>query len=226
MKTKSSILFNQILIIIILVSLIVSILPSTPAAARVEPSLRVYAYPKSDIRTIVDGNTVVFNRWGGESQFAMSILEGLDGKFSAVPTPVIEGWNDYGGMDIFVTLDKRPVGNQIIFSTFGQNIDLFLQPPLTEQEIAEGHGRPDHVVNSIALYHPYKQGDYTAMGGNNYQSGKFGHLYRMKAIDAKKNWAWTDWGVETGEVTLTIPQSFLDTATYPITIAPPADPFG
>jgi hypothetical protein len=89
--------------------------------------------------------------------------------------------------------------------------------------------RPDYAVNSVAFYIDGKSGDYTALGGKNYKAGKIGQLYRLKATDSSSvpKTAWLDWSMPTlTQVVLTDTTGFLNTGTYPITIAPVGDTFG
>ncbi len=146
--------------------------------------------------------------------------------FEFLPTPPKEGFNDLGGLDFIITLKRKPPINSLSFTFSQTGVEAYLQPPLTQAEIDEGAIRPDYVVNSIAFYATGKSGDYTALGGKNYKAGKVGHLYRLKAIDALGKWVWTDWNVVGNLISLTVPQSFLDTAIYPVALMPIGDTFG
>jgi len=83
--------------------------------------------------------------------------------------------------------------------------------------------RPENVVGSYAVYYKGgKSGDYTALGGKNYRAGKAFHIYRPQIIDAQGNKVWATMNVDTAnnKLTVTIPQDFLDSAVYPVTIDP------
>jgi len=83
--------------------------------------------------------------------------------------------------------------------------------------------RPENVVGSYAVYYKDgKSGDYTALGGKNYMAGKAFHIYRPQIIDANGNKVWGELKVDEagGKLTVTIPQDFLDSAVYPVTIDP------
>ena len=85
----------------------------------------------------------------------------------------------------------------------------------------------DYAVNSIAFYHATKGGIVTAVdAAKGITTGKIGQLYRMKVTDSSSQTTWADWGLSGNNITLTIPQSFLNTAVYPITLAPTGDTFG
>jgi hypothetical protein len=86
--------------------------------------------------------------------------------------------------------------------------------------------RPEHVVNSYAVYHEEESGDYTALGGKNYRTGKAFHIYRPKVYDANGDWVWGDLKIEEGEdrdhriLSITVDQDYLDQAVYPVTVDP------
>lgn len=116
------------------------------------------------------------------------------------------------GFEFEIVLGTAPLINYLDFTLSLKDVELWLQPPLTAEQIATGRNRPDNVVNSIAVYH-------TTKNGNAYQTGKVGHLYRPQATDALNNTAWGDWSI-TGPTTvrMTIPAPFLASATYPVRI--------
>lgn len=99
------------------------------------------------------------------------------------------------------------------------------QLPLTAQEIADGHIRPDNVINSYAAYWP-KSGRIVDTAGDeivNYATGKALHVYRPKLIDDDGAEQWCD-------QTIILPaplrlRVYLDTAwlagaAFPVTLDP------
>lgn len=135
-------------------------------------------------------------------------------------------------------MEQKPDSNQFDFPIDTQNLDFFYQPALdkentdknltcTEKECLDSEGnivsyRPEQVVGSYAVYHNDKQGDYSKMGGKNYKAGKAYHIYRPKVTDAAGNNIWGELDVDEKKsiLTVTVPQQFLNTASYPITIDP------
>jgi len=149
-----------------------------------------------------------------------------------------------GGLEFEIILNKAMVGNQIELDFKSQNLE-FLKQLAYDQQIpapedadigvvtkTETQGlradksvavsMPENAINSYAVYHQSK------MHGR-YKTGKAFHIWRLKAIDSKLNEAWCDVDIEenptksiekTGKFTITIPKSFLDTASYPVTIDP------
>jgi len=162
---------------------------------------------KFNSSSIVDGVVTAENQW-----FKLEYSE----------VGVKPGWNELGGVDYVITLKKYPGLNSVGFTYNHQKCNAYLQPPLTQAEIDEGAVRPDHVVNSIAFYGDPEQAN------NSYKTGKIGHLYRLRVTDALGAQTWADWGFGGGQsqITLTIPQAFLNAATYPVVIAPVGDTFG
>jgi len=78
--------------------------------------------------------------------------------------------------------------------------------------------RPENVVNSYAVYHTNKKGDYTQLGGKNYRAGKAFHVYRPKITDADGNWIWGELQIdpEQGILSVTIDRPWLNKAVYPV----------
>lgn len=76
--------------------------------------------------------------------------------------------------------------------------------------------RPLNCEGSLAVYHKTKR-DHI-LGHKNYRSGKAIHILRSKAVDADNKWVWVGLKEENGFIVETIPQSFLDTAKYPVKI--------
>jgi hypothetical protein len=122
------------------------------------------------------------------------------------------------GFEIEVQLDEKPATNVVRFTLQDKDVEYFYQPALTQEEIERGNYRPDNVVGSYAIYAKTPKVNY--VGGKEYKTGKVGHIYRPKIIDADKNEIWGELKIENAVLTVTIPQGFLDTATYPITVDP------
>lgn len=86
------------------------------------------------------------------------------------PLPAGEGMED-GGFEIEIVLDEAPARNVFEFDIEGADeLDFFYQPPLTDEEVADGAVRPENVVGSYAVYHKSKA-NYR-VGDTNYATGK------------------------------------------------------
>lgn len=124
-----------------------------------------------------------------------------------------------GGMEINILLNSAPTSNLFTFAITGaENLDFFYQPPLTADEIKNGDRRPDNVVGSYAVY--YKNHANHIEGQTNYATGKAYHIFRPLVTDAKGNAVWADLSYSNGVLTVTVPQSFLDDAVYPVKVDP------
>ena len=125
------------------------------------------------------------------------------------------------GFKIDILLNEKPDTN-VFCQTIqgGENYDFFYQPALTAEEITEGASRPDNVVGSYAVYHKTLKNH--KVGGTNYETGKAFHIYRPQvwslSDEATKVWAELNYNNE--QLCVTVPQSFLDTAEYPVRIDP------
>lgn len=82
--------------------------------------------------------------------------------------------------------------------------------------------RPDKVVGSYAVYADKKNHIRRPDGSTiaNYATGKLAHIYRPLCIDAVGKKVWGILKVEGGELSITMPAAFLDTATFPVTLDP------
>src|SRR3990167_1926156 len=78
---------------------------------------------------------------------------------------------------------------------------------------------PERVLGSIAVYHDKMH--------NQYQAGKFAHLYRWECIDAKGQKAWCDPLLIDGEdLVISLPVDWLAKASYPVVAMGAGDTFG
>lgn len=118
---------------------------------------------------------------------------------------------DINCFEFEVILKKKPATNIIQFNIETNNLKFYYQPELTQEEIDTGHFRPENVIGSYAVYHESKK-------DNEYKTGKAFHIFRPRIIDSIGNEVWGELNINTEEKTLTvtIPQEFLDTATYPV----------
>lgn len=113
-----------------------------------------------------------------------------------------------GAFEVDVTLYDRPVNDRLQFSLRYKGIKFYLQPALSEEQIAEGDTCADNIPGSWAIW---------AVD----LSGKFGHIYNSLMMDAagnttRTNPQITDNGDGTGTLTINFDKKFLDNAVYPI----------
>jgi len=138
-----------------------------------------------------------------------------------------------GGLEFEVILKEKPTTNVIKMSIETKGLRFNYQPPLTEEEqIFDGRTvtetevkdkdgnvliyRPENVVGSYAAYHKTKKNH--RIGDKNYKCGKAFHIYRPKIEDSDGNWVWGELNIDEDkkELTVTIPQEFLNNAVYPV----------
>jgi hypothetical protein len=136
-----------------------------------------------------------------------------------------------GSHEMEIIFKKKPKTNILEFSIETKGLEFFLQPELTDdeaQELATRKGitlieakrsmRPENVIDSYAVY--YKECPINREGGKLYRTGKAFHIYRIKATDANGVSVWGKQNIDVAKKlhTMTFPQEFLDTCTYPISI--------
>jgi hypothetical protein len=195
---------------------------------------------------------LTLQRWGeasltfrmeGFSPMASIVEQGTDwATWRAADTEIKLYPHGKDGYEWEIVLLSRPMSNKFTFQITLENLIAAYQPPLTalpkqmnwntvtDTEAFDKAGkrvayRPPEVVGSYALYHKFQAGDYSKQRrrpGNNYRAGKFGHLFRPKAIDQGGHEAWCELSINSAgkQATIAIPQTFLDSAIYPVIIDP------
>jgi hypothetical protein len=131
--------------------------------------------------------------------------------------------DENGNFEWDIEFKQKPSTNVFSWAlTHTEGLSFYYQPALTQADIDNGTRRPDNVVGSYAVY-CNKTGHYKDADGKttvNYRTGKLLHIYRPLCIDAKGNKEWAELLIEKGTLTITIPQKFLNTAVYPVTLDP------
>ncbi len=121
--------------------------------------------------------------------------------------------DEKGHLEYEIILKEKPISNKVELNLdFPEGLDFWYQPALTQEEIDAGDKRPDNVIGSYAVY--WKN------SWNQYKTGKFCHIYRPKITDASNHWEWCILEYKNKQLIITIDQSYLDNAVYPITLDP------
>lgn len=119
-----------------------------------------------------------------------------------------------GAFETEIILLEKPTTNVVEFTLVDKDVEYFYQPELTPEEIEDGVIRPENVVGSYAVYAKSSKKNIT--NSKEYRAGKIGHVFRPRINDSAGTEVWGDLHIENGTLTVTIPQDFLDTATYPV----------
>jgi len=169
-------------------------------------------------------------RWGNEVNFSVGIISPYTGHHTNLNN-VIE-WTDDDNIstrfyeiddtnfEFEIELESKPISNTIDLSIQSKGLNFYFQPELTQQEIKDGHIRPENVVNSYAVYHKTKSNH--KIGETNYQTGKAFHIFRPHVIDSIGTRTWCDMHINENShiLSITVPLDFIDNAVYPIIIDP------
>lgn len=175
-------------------------------------------------------------RWDNEVNFSLRAEEHseaqvrTEGKLIKYITPEYEvhqyeldpgDIGEEGGLEFEWVLPKKPASNVLRATIQTKELNFYYQPPLTPEEIEQGAVRPENVVGSYAVYHKTKGGMNRA-DGMEYKTGKAFHIYRPKVKDADGSEVWGELHIDEakGELTVTVPQYFLDKAVYPVIVDP------
>jgi len=147
--------------------------------------------------------------------------------------------NEHGGLEFEAVLKTKPPVNSFSFPIETKGLKFYYQPPLTEEfnkeecevwtetyvktKDGEEIFRPENVVGSYAVYHATRANmHHSKEDAEKYKAGKAFHIYRPKLVDAEGKTAWADLNIDEkkGVLTITLPQEFLDSAAYPVSIDP------
>lgn len=186
------------------------------------PKNKDKAEPVIDLGIFEDEDTLTIR---SEKNFDSSKLEADELIFEKQGEKFYYKKHDENTLKFGVILAEKPASNVFSLKIDGwEDFNFCFQPPLANEDldgstwqINERGGisrRPSDVNGSYAVYHRMKR-DHI-IGQKNYATGKAFHIYRPKFIDANGNWAWADLHIENGDYIVTVSQSFLDTAVYPV----------
>lgn len=181
---------------------------------------------------------VEIKRWNGENTLGIKSKKNYDADHLVVGSEVrIEDSKDYfyfntpdpSIVKFGLVFKEKPNTNKFSFDLDGwQDFDFHYQRPLDnenedgstwepndpKQYEIDGTGgistRPVDVNGSYAVYHKTKR------DGDVYKTGKFCHIYRPRFIDSNGEFTWGELNIDNGSYEVTIPQDFLDKATYPV----------
>lgn len=202
---------------LLVVCLLAAVLPS--GAAIDSPSVVVQLTADSSVVFDTQAPTVTLSRWDGEGLLRLRYT-GLSSPLSYQNGEAhwIDGHQELraytvgnDSVEVEIVLFEKPESNEFHFTVDADELNFFPQPAIEK-------GRPENVIDSIAVYHRWKR-DHI-IGERNYQAGKLWHIYRINAVDACGRAVWGTQRVADGIYTVTVPQEFLDSASYPVVIDP------
>ncbi len=194
--------------------------------------------PLERIETVAE-ERVVARQVGNviETTFPWKDQEGIKVKLDLGEPTITERFNDKrkrevitetvtdfdGGFKVDILLNERPDTNVFCYDIEGADqYDFFYQPPLTEEEIAEGASRPENIEGSYAVYH--KTLANHQLGKENYATGKVMHIPRPQVWELNNQASTTEWAdlsyTDDEGLCVTVRQEFLDKAEYPVRVDP------
>jgi hypothetical protein len=184
-----------------------------------------------------DRPKISLSRWNQEEELIVRPLgtfggvqiEGAVARYPGSETVVVEvlkgdmalkaGTRGEEAVKIDIELSQKPATNTFLFALEGwEDLEFYYQPELTPEQIERGAVRAENIVGSYAVYHATKR-DHQ-VGQTNYQNGKMFHIYRPKIVDASGAWVWGELSYDAGTLSVTVPEAFLETATYPVRVDP------
>ena len=205
----------------------------------------IYRVVNDDVKTLIEEEIgdvkqqefypqVKVKTWDNESNFSIRLITDEMGVYVFNPSEsktthltsnMISNFypkdeeGEWGGHEFETIINSKPNTNVINYSIRYKNVDFYYQGELTEEDIELGCNRPENVVGSYAVYSSFTD---NFINGKNYYTGKICHIYRPFVIDSSNNKVWCDMKINDDKsiLSITIPQDFLDNATYPILLDP------
>lgn len=114
----------------------------------------------------------------------------------------------------YASVDDLPIDDKEVFTLefpYDQ-LTWHHQPELTQDEINEGCVRPDNVINSYV--------GYFDKANNEYETGKFCHIYRSKLIAADAAEIWVNQEIINNDLIISIPRKWCTDHEFPIVLDP------
>jgi hypothetical protein len=120
-----------------------------------------------------------------------------------------------GSLEYEIWFASQPEKPEVILNLLNtQGLEFLYQPALTDEELKFGAIRPENVIGSYAVY--WNKRD------NQYQTGKFCHIYRPLLTDAKGNQSWAELFIDpsAGVMQIRMDETWLANAAYPVVLDP------
>jgi hypothetical protein len=204
-------------------------------SAQFEPSLKVLKWDGEVSFYVALQNTALVS--GKDAKHA-KLVEWTSALVNVLFYPIAPTANHEGAFEFEVVLKAPPASNVIAWDLITDGLEFFYQPPLTEEfsvgkeysvvtetDVLDSEGqsvvhRPENVVGSYAVYHATKGNILPASEAEKYKTGKAFHIYRPLVWDAFERQVWADLLIDDGVLQITVPQSFLDSAVFPVVVDP------
>jgi len=124
-----------------------------------------------------------------------------------------------------IILNKKPDTHIFQYQLETNGLTFYFQDSI---DVADPYfEQPDSVRYSYAVYHSHKRNNRISINNNdttyaNYGTGKAFHLYRPRVWDSDGHTVWAKLSIDTiGHLlSINVADSFLNTASYPVTIDP------
>lgn len=167
----------------------------------------------------------------GEPTLAERTKDKRDREVVAEPVTFMSEDGTPNGFKVDVLLNEKPDTNRFCYTIEGaEDYNFFYQPEITDEEAEEERDgkvdvrtleeikrfiRPENIVGSYAVYHK-------SLKDNGYKTGKVMHIPRPQvwSLSDESKKVWADLSYDAGELCVTVPQKFIDTATYPVRVDP------
>jgi hypothetical protein len=136
----------------------------------------------------------------------------------------LEFYETVDGYEVSLVLKSPPATNELRFQLETENVafhyqkDYDLMTQAEKDSLPDGIYQPERIKGSYAVYATSAP---RGVPSREFTTGKVGHIYRVWAEDANATRVWCDMDIDrAGILTVTLPQSFLDSATYPVLVDP------
>ena len=188
----------------------------------------------------LESGILTLSRWGGEAtlRFGLPIApnsviyqNGSYVELSYAGDITAQIYSIEKGLEYMIVFNKKVLHINHNFPISSPGLEWYYQPPLTEELIgseydgwtinethafdAEGElmtYRPIDVVGSYAVYYNQK--------GNEYETGKFTHIYRPYVYDSSGKSTWGSLSYADGLLNLKVDDAWIKGATFPVYVDP------
>ena len=177
-------------------------------------------------RVRIAGDDALFSlsKWGGAASLAFSLGDEHRGRVEIAGNEMRLSPNakpdrthvfrklDGERFEYDVVLLREPESNRISLALdFPDGLEFYRQPSL-EEVTGRGLSCEPKVIDSYAVYWSGRNGAF--------KTGKFCHIYRPRIYDARGRSVWGRLEIIGKTLTITIPESWLADAAYPVVVDP------
>ena len=193
-----------------------------------------------DAYLTLESGVLTLSKWGGEAtlSFGLPVAPNTviyqNGSFVELSYGngiTAEIYNVDKGIEYLIVFNTKITQLNHQFPVTSQGLEWYYQPPLDEELIGSEYDgwtiNDTHAFDEVGMLRAYRPldvvGSYAVYGdnqGNEYQTGKFTHLYRPWIYDSTGAGVWGVLSYDSGVLTVSCDSTWLKKAVYPVYLDP------